>query len=41
MLAIDDGFKSNWNESSKMVEKYSKNLAEVVLELSELQTLVG
>lgn len=41
MLAIEDGFKSNWNESSKMVERYSKNLAEVVLELSELQTLVS
>lgn len=41
MMTIDDGFKSNWNESSRMVDKYSKNLAEVVLQLSELQTLVS
>lgn len=41
MSAIDDGFKSNWSESSKMVEKYSKNLAEVVLELNEMQALVS
>jgi len=27
MNAIDDGFKTNWSESSKMVEKFSKNLA--------------
>jgi hypothetical protein len=31
MSAIDDGFKTNWNESSKMVEKFSKNLAQIVL----------
>ena len=41
MIAIDDGFKSNWSESSKMVEKYSKNLAVLVLELNEMQGLVS
>lgn len=41
MNTIDDGFKSNWNESSKIVEKYAKNLAEVVLELNEMQSFVS
>lgn len=41
MAAIDDGFKTNWSESSKMVEKFSKNLAEVVLELNEMQGFVS
>jgi len=41
MTAIDDGFKTNWSESSKIVEKYAKNLAEVVLELNEMQSFVS
>lgn len=33
MLCINEGFNTFWNENNKNVEKYSKNLAEVVLEL--------
>lgn len=31
MLCINEGFNTFWNENNKNVEKYSKNLAEVVL----------
>jgi hypothetical protein len=31
MMCIEDGFKTNWSESNKNFEKYSKNLAEIVL----------
>lgn len=41
MSAIDDGFKTSWNESPKMVEKFAKNLAQIVLELNEMQSLVS
>ena len=37
---MKEGFETFWNENNKNVEKYSKNLAEVVLELHELQSLV-
>ena len=40
MLCIKEGFETYWNENNKNVDKYSKNLAEVVLELHELQSLV-
>lgn len=40
MYCIKDGFETFWNENNKNVERYSKNLAEVVLELHELQSLV-
>lgn len=40
MLCINEGFNTFWNENNKNVEKYSKNLAEVVLKLHEMQSLV-
>ena len=41
MTALEDGFKVTWKESLRMIDKYSKSLAEVVLELHELQSLVS
>lgn len=41
MMCIEDGFKTNWSESNKNFEKYSKNLAEIVLQLQQLQVLVS
>ena len=40
MKCIKEGFDTCWNENNKNVERYSKNLAEVVLDLHELQSLV-
>ena len=41
MHCINEGFATFWNENNRNVERYSKNLAEVVLELHELQSLVS
>ena len=41
MHCINEGFNTFWNENNRNVERYSKNLAEVVLELHELQSLVS
>lgn len=40
MHCMKEGFETFWNENNRNVERYSKNLAEVVLELHELQSLV-
>ena len=31
MIALEEGFKANWKESIRLIDKYCKNLAEVVL----------
>lgn len=41
MSCIEDGFRTNWKENTRDVQKYSKNLAEMVLDLHELQSFVS
>lgn len=41
MMCIEEGFRTVWNENNRNVERYSRNLAEVVLELQEIQSLVS
>jgi hypothetical protein len=41
MDTIQDGFSRSWNENSRHIEKYSKDLAEVVLSLNEMQNLIN
>jgi soluble cytochrome b562 len=41
MKAIEDGFSTNWVDNNRKVDKYAKDLAVVVLELSEMQNEVS
>ena len=41
MACLDDLFKANWKEGTRSIDKHSKNLAEVVLELHDMQVLVS
>lgn len=31
MMCIEEGFRTVWNENNRNVERYTRNLAEVVL----------